>query len=137
MHTFELLVEGTAAATATSTQLTAPIVGHFVDVKGQEAAKGQRLDLVNRIGTEFEFPTILCVRCKVSSFDVEELFFELDFDGESGWPGRPWNPHMIRPLINDAECWLRWVSFLVKRHHLHDVGVADPDSCSVGQRDNV
>ena len=44
---------------------------------------------------------------------------------------------MIRALVDDSEGRLHRVALVVKWHDLHDIGMADADGCSVGQRDDV
>lgn len=44
---------------------------------------------------------------------------------------------MIRALVDDSKGRLHRIALIVKRHDLHDIGVADADGRSVGQRDDV
>ena len=44
---------------------------------------------------------------------------------------------MIRALVDDSKGRLHRIAFIVKWHDLHDIGVADADGRSVGQRDDV
>ena len=44
---------------------------------------------------------------------------------------------MIRALVDDSKGRLHRIALIVKWHDLHDIGVADADCCSVGQRDDV
>ena len=42
---------------------------------------------------------------------------------------------MIGALVDNSKGWLHWIAFIKKWNDLHDIRVANPDSCRVSQRD--